>query len=405
VFTLNISNFAIKHSPYLYGHLKKSRMEGVLTCWKGGIAMPELKYRPISLTAIFYDIIFTFVIGRLARTLLFTNAGQLDWRSVIAFGIMMLCSWTVWTYQVIYASRAPKRALSDNIFMTVDLFLSIYLTTTLNIWGQVPNTQTKVITALLFFSLAVQYLADGRKRHLSHAAFIGPLLISALLAIVSLFPGQYYLGNGIYVLAIMVAALGPWLLRNAIPDDHSHFGLISQRLALMTVLLFGRSIVQVTDSLANLALQPVLFFIATALIFASYALVSGSGIDANTHRSSMLALLLHLPLNAAVLMMANVTRVFVAGRLHPEYFAIWMLVLIAIYVVSIGAYLLLYRRTGLDLGAKRGFYFAFSFAILALYGLITVKIGALFLIGFCAFLIAEDLYLWQFVLNPPNSEK
>jgi low temperature requirement protein LtrA len=367
--------------------------------------MPELKSRPISLTAIFYDIIFTFVIGRLARTLLFTNSGQLDWRSVAAFGVMMLCSWTVWTYQVIYASRAPRRTLPDNIFLAINLFLSIYLTTTLNIWGQIPNVQTKVITALLFFSLALQYTADGHMRQSSHAAFIGPLLTAGVLAIVSLFPGQYYLGNGLYILGIVVAALGPWLLRKSIPDEHSHFDTISTRLALMTILLLGRSITQVTDSLANLELQPVLFFIATALIFASYALVSSSGIDTKTTRSSMLALLLHLPLNAVVLMMANVTRVFVAGRLHPEYFAIWMLVLITIYVLSIAAYLLLYHRSGLDLGVKRGFYFAFSLAILALYGLITVKIGALFLLGFCAFLIAEDLYLWQFVLNPPNSDK
>lgn len=366
--------------------------------------MPEVKLKPIGLATVFYDIIFTFVIGRLARSLLFTNTGQLDWRSVIAYGIMMLCSWTVWTYQVIYASRSPKRALPDNIFLSIDLFLSIYLTTTLTVWTQIPNLATKITTALLFISLALQYIVDAHLRHTSHAAFIAPLTISAIIALFAIFPGQYYLGNGLYVLAILIAALGPWLLRHRIPDGRSHFDAISQRLALMTVLLFGRSIVQVTDSLANLALQPVLFFIATALMFASYVLVSGSGVAIKTSRSSMFALLLHLPLNAAVLMMANVTRMFVAGRLHPEYFAVWMLILITVYVISLGAYLLLYRRAGLDLRMKRGFYFIVSLAILALYGLITVKIGALFLLGFCAFLIAEDLYLWQFVLNPPNTD-
>lgn len=365
--------------------------------------MPEKVAQPLSLPAIFYDIIFSYIIGRLARALLFTNHGNLDFRSGFAFGIMMLCAWTVWTYQVIYASRAPARPLIDAGFLTLSGFLSLYLTSSLGLWQTLPLTSTKLATAGLFLLLAIQYRGfDGQSG--DTRALRLPLLLAGICSLIALFPGQSGIGNGVYVLAVLIAAIGPWTHFHHRPHTTSHFKTISQRLALFTALLFGRAIIEATDSFADLSPQPLLFFGAMILLFAGYVLVMTTGIDKETTRSSTLALLLHLPLVASVLMMAGITRMALAGRLLPEHFALWMLSLIAIYTLVLGTLLALYHRPGVALDSRRVFFYGVSLGILALYGLVTVTMGALFLLGTCAYLIASVLYLWQFVLNAEGNE-
>lgn len=370
--------------------------------WKGASTVAQNQSKPFGMTAVFYDIIFTFVIDRLARSLVYANDGIIEWRSCIAFALMALCSWTVWTYQVIYASRTPERKMLDGIYLAVDLFLSIYLTTTIGVWTMEPTMSTKLSTALLFFSLASQFfLKPGQAR--KQLAFIAPLLLGAVISCcAAIVPGQSKFGQILYVIGIIIPACGPWLLRNRIPETSSHFHTISLRITLFTVLLFARSVMQVTDSLANLQLQPVLFFISTVLMLGSYLLVVDLGIDPDTKRSSTFALLIHMPIMAVILMMANVTRLFVGGRILPVNFAIWMIILLAIYTVSLALYLLVYKRKSVDTSLKRGRFFVLSLLCFTLYGLVTVNIGALFLIGMCAYLIACDLFLWQFVLNPPQ---
>ncbi|WP_155287522.1 low temperature requirement protein A [Lacticaseibacillus zhaodongensis] len=365
--------------------------------------MAQSKARPLGMSAVFYDIIFTFVIDRLARSLLYANRGTIDWRSCVSFGLMALCSWTVWTYQVIYASRAPARPLLDSLYLALNLFLSIYLTTTIGVWTVAPTISTKLSTALLFFSLASQYWLNGRGSAVKQPAFIVPLLLGGVIAcFATIVPGPAMGGQILYVIGILIPAGGPWLLRNRIPETNSHFRAISTRITLFTVLLFARSVMQVTDSLANLELQPVLFFVSTVLMLASYLLVVELGIDAHTKQSSMFALLIHMPLMATILMMANVTRLFINGRIIPVNFAIWMIILLAIYTVALALYLLVYQRDGLDTSLKRGRFFVIALLCFTLYGVVTVNIGALFLMGMCAYLFACDLFLWQFVLNPPQ---
>lgn len=364
--------------------------------------MPEEKPRPLSLGAIFYDIIFTFVIVRLARNLLFTNAGALDWRSVAAYALLMLAGWTVWTYQIIYASRVQARTVRDTIFLAIDMFLNIYLTTTLTVFHPAPESSTKLTTALLLLSIAVQYCLDGRAGWRKHIVFVAPLITGSLLSVVSILPGKSFAGTVVFCAAIAVPALAPWLGYHRKPEEISHFKTISQRLSLFTVLVFARAIVQVTDSLADLDIPSVLFFLITALLMVSYTMVASRGVNMETTRSSMLAILIHLPITGSVLMMANVTRMYVSGRLLPEHFAFWMIALMALYTVSIGAYLGLYHSEGVNLSYKHIFFYAVSFAIFTLFGLVTVRFDIFFMLGTCAYLVACILYLWQFILNPPT---
>jgi len=172
-------------------------------------------------------------------------------------------------------------------------------------------------------------------------------------------------------------------------------------LSLFTILVFARAIIQVTDSLADLDIPSILFFVIIALLMVSYTLVASRGVSKETTRSSMLAILIHLPLTGSILMMANVTRMYISGRLLPEHFAFWMLALMAMYTISVGAYLGLYHGPGLDLAPRRVFFYVVSFAIFTLFGLVTVRFDIFFMLGTCAYLVACILYLWQFVLNPP----
>lgn len=360
--------------------------------------MPEKAAQPLSLPALFYDIIFSFIIGRLAGTLIFTSRGILDWRSGITFSLMMLCAWTVWTYQVIYASRTPANPLRDALYLSLNIGLGVYLTAAVKLGQALPLLSTKLATTGLFLLLALQYRAFPG-RHQDSRVLRLSLLIASVFSLIAVVPKTFWLGSSLYTVAVLIAALGPWAHFHRHPHKTTHFKTVIQRLALFTALLFGRAIIDVTDSFADLSVRPVLFFCAMILLFASYGLVIIVGIDKETSKSSMLALLLHLPLVTSVLMMAGITRMSLTGRMIPTHFALWILSLLTMYTIVLGLLLLHYPRPGVILDSRRALFYGVAIAILTLYGLVTANIGAAFLLGTCAYLVACDLYLWQFVLN------
>lgn len=361
--------------------------------------MPRIPSTVAKVPELFYDVLFTFVISRITRAMVFPDFGEIVWLGFVKYVIVLAFFWLIWTHQVIYSSRYRERPLVDNLFLALDLFLTIYLSSTFTMAASNLTQSSKITAAVLLLSLASQYWLAWREHEPLAQVLAINLLVGFVITLVSVLIGTSVAGNVTFAIATAATALGPLLLRKKLTQE-SHFHIISNRLTIFTLFICARSTLQVTDSLNNLDLQSILFFGSTVLMLVSYLLVVACGIDQHTKRSSIYALMVHFPLVTTLLLMSSVARLFIAGRVIPWNFAAWTLVMLFIYTLTLALYLGIYRRETVNWRPKRAFYFVFSFALFTLYGLVTAAVGPLFLAGLCAYLIADDLYLWQFVLSP-----
>ncbi len=365
--------------------------------------MPRIPSSASKYPELFYDVLFTFVLSRITKTMVFPDFGKIVWFGFFKYIMLLAFFWIIWTHQVIYSSRYRERPLVDNLFLAVNLFLVIYLSATFTLFSSDVGQTGKLTAAALLLSVSSQYGLAWRAKE-PHAQFLAISLFTGfLVTLIAIFAGTSNAGNLLFMGATLITAIGPLILRKRLTQE-SHFSLISNRLTTFTLLICTRTTLQVMDSLNNLTLQSVLFFGSTVLMLVSYLLIVACGIDQQTTRSSIYALVLHFPLVMALLLMASIARLFIAGRILPWNFAVWMLVMIFIFTLTIGIYLGLYRRKTVEWRGKRAFFFAFAFTLFTLYGMVTVNIRPLFLAGLCAYLIADDLYLWQFVLSPSEIE-
>ncbi|WP_164848022.1 low temperature requirement protein A [Lacticaseibacillus hulanensis] len=361
--------------------------------------MPKIPSTIAKVPELFYDVLFTFVLSRITRAMVFPDFGKIVWFGFLKYIIVLAFFWLIWTHQVIYSSRYRERPVIDNIYLAVNLFLLIYLSSTFTFPAVDLTQNSKVVAALLLLSVSSQFWLAWREHEPLAQLLAINLFVGFCLTALSVLVGTNTAGNIVFALATASATAGPLLLRKRLTEQ-SHFNTISNRLTIFTVFICARSTTQVTDSLNNLNLQSVLFFGSTVLLLVSYLLVFACGINQHTDRSSIFALLIHFPLVTALLLMSSVARLFTAGRVIPLDFAAWMLVMLMVFTITLGLYLNFYRRDTVNWRPKRAFYFVFSFALFTLYGLVTSTVGPLFLVGLCAYLIADDLYLWQFVLSP-----
>lgn len=360
--------------------------------------MPRIPTTAAKVPELFYDVLFTFVLSHITRAMVFPDFGEIVWLSFVKYIVVLAFFWLIWTHQVIYSSRYRERPVVDNLFLTLNLFLTIYLSSTFSLIGDDLTSTSKLFAAILLLSVGCQYLLAWHEHEPLAEILAINLLIGSAIALLSLAAGTSVAGNVIFAIATGATALGPLVLRKKLTQQ-SHFLNISNRLTIFTLFICARATLQVTDSLNHIDIQSILFFGSTVLLLLSYLLIVASGINQQTTKSSIYALLVHFPLVTAILLMSSVARLFIAGRILPWNFAAWTLVLLFIYTATLGIYLALYRRSTVTWRPKRAFYFIFSFALFTLYGMVTVAIGPLFLAGLCAYLIADDLFLWQFVLN------
>ena len=167
------------------------------------------------------------------------------------------------------------------------------------------------------------------------------------------------------------------------------------------MLIFGVSIIGVADTVyAGLPRPAALFFLVVMLLFVAYQLVYDNGLNRRQKNSGLAVIHLHYPLMAAILSLSTLIHLWLAHSLDPQWFAFAITLTLAVYYFSLIGYLSAYPVKRLDLGLKRWFYLGFSLLIFGVYSLMTSVMPLPFLLGLTAYLLADTLYLWQFILHP-----
>ena len=364
--------------------------------------MPELDEKAVSMPELFYDLIFAYAIGRMTQALATPHNGAIPWLNLAEFLMMFLVFWNLWSYQTVFANRFYTGRLIDNIFMFADMFLVIYLSTALTLNFESTKVAFQLSTGLLLISVGAQYLiANHHQPTPMNRPFATLLFITGGLSIVSIFPNDYRQSFAIFLMATIIASFGPLFLTKQQRTVPTHFDHLTERYSLLTLLIFGEAVIAVAEVLHHgITLEYIGYFVVIVLMFVSYIQVYESGINRQQKTSGLAAIQLHYPMLVGNLLSFTFIRLWLEKELTGTWFLPAFAISFLMYVLSLSGYLAAYRRTGIDVGKKRLFYLLFSYGLFLIYGLTTVSIPPLFLAGLVAYLIANNLYLWQFVLHP-----
>jgi low temperature requirement protein LtrA len=222
--------------------------------------------------------------------------------------------------------------------------------------------------------------------------------------LISLFIKPYTLSFAVFFGGVLAAGLMPLLLRNVLKATPADLGNLSTRYSLLVLLIFGESIIGVAETIyAGLSLQAGLFFLVVILLFIAYQLVYDNGLDRRQKTAGLAVIYLQLPLLAAILSLSTFIHSWLAGLLDPQWFALAITVTLAVYYFSLIGYLSAYPVKHIDIGFKRWFYLGFSVLIFGIFSFMTTIMPLPFMFGLTAYLLANTLYLWQFILHPNDA--
>ena len=260
--------------------------------------MSKTSEKAVSMPELFYDLIYAYAIGRMAKATATPVDGRLPLINLFEFLMMFLVFWTLWSYQTVFANRFYTGNLRHNIFLFINMFMIIYLSTTVNSDFAATKLPFQLGTGLLLISAAIQYwLANHLQQNPIYKSFVILLLSSGIVTVGSIFPTNYSVAFSLFLLAVGAAALGPIFL---IPNHRAaqfHFDHLTERMSLFTLLIFGEAITTVAEVLTHgITVLYISYFIIIVIMFIGYFQVYEYGIDREAHTTGMAAILLHYPL-------------------------------------------------------------------------------------------------------------
>lgn len=358
--------------------------------------------RSVTMVELFYDLIFAYAVGRMAQTLALPVHGRIAPQIIGEFLLMLLVFWVIWTYQTVLTNQFSHPQWRHNLFSLFNMFWVIVLSSAITSDLATTKWPCQLSTAVLFLSLASEYGLAWRKNHATFAKISGlTLATGSAIALISLFLKPYTLSFVVFFVGIVGAGLMPslvWRSNKAPLTDLAH---LSERYALLVLLIFGESIIGVADTVySGLSLPAALFFLVVMLLLVAYQLVYDNGLNRRQKNGGLAVIHLHYPLMAAILSLSTLIHLWLAHSLDPQWFAFAITLTLAVYYFSLIGYLSAYPVKRIDIGFKRWFYLGFSLLIFGVYSLMTSVMPLPFLLGLTAYLLADTLYLWQFILHP-----
>lgn len=281
---------------------------------------------------LFYDLIFAYAIGRISTMLVLNNQGGFAWKSIGEFVMLILVFWTIWTYQTVYANRFFEKDKTSALFLLFDMFWVMVLSQAISADFEATHYTFAGATAILFFSIAVQYYlkmkttTDPVVKKLCQQLF-QVLVFSGVLGAITIFPwGVYSIRFAIYALSILIAAFFPLLMRKTLQSFPTNFHHLTERYSLFTLLLFGEAIIAVTKtiSFSKVSAGSIFFFLVILLFFLIYLTTYRSGIDKDKSTAGLVLIHSHFFIFLGLEMSTVMYEFFVLNETKSLFFVAWI---------------------------------------------------------------------------------
>lgn len=225
---------------------------------------------------LFFDLIFVAAIAKATHVLLHLEEGIIPFEYLAKFVLIFIPIWWSWVGQTLYTNRFGEDILSHRLFMILQMFFMVVLTASLS-----PDFDSYYLPFLagyigVRFVTALQYIAtirlvQGAKREVAKHLGFG-FLIGIFISFLSVFFDSW-LRYVVLYLGIFVDIFVPILYRKYLRKVPVNMPHLLERFGLLTIILFGESIVSLVaifETEAFLWSEVAIIFLAFLLIIAMW---------------------------------------------------------------------------------------------------------------------------------------
>ncbi|PMC70922.1 hypothetical protein CJ209_00975 [Fusobacterium nucleatum] len=206
----------------------------------------EIFEKKVSMTELFYDLIFVVAIGKMTHVLHHLDNGIIEPLSYFKY-LIILISWiNVWMIQAVFNNRYGDDDTIDQLFLYFDVFLLVYLLnlTSENFRSAFFNYNLLII--IITLSQMAQYLRQFFKRkENAQTTLIMSFVYIFLVKIIFIGIGiiiPYEMGIILVVIGTLLAWLLPQAFLKPMKKYPVNFPNLVERMTLLIIIAFGEAI-------------------------------------------------------------------------------------------------------------------------------------------------------------------
>jgi low temperature requirement protein LtrA len=265
---------------------------------------------------LFFDLVFVYAIAKATHTIADPHDGHIAARSYGLFVLIFIPVWWAWTGHTLFSTRFGSNDSTHRILtlaqMLAALFLAAFISPDFD-----PNylgfLASYVVVRLLLVGMYMRTAhLDASSAPVAHGLSIG-FAIGLAVALCSLFfeaPWRYV----VLFAGIAIEIVSPMFLRarlEAFPVDKHH---MPERFGLLTIILFGESMVALGGSMSDVAWTmltvpaAIIGFVVLAAAWWLYFTLTEERIIGTELGHGQRIIYGHLPLYAGLAIIANFVR-------------------------------------------------------------------------------------------------
>ena len=232
----------------------------------------------VSKIALFYDLVFVYMISKTSEILHHLSHGRISIFSFMLFAIIVLIFISSWMTQTIFTNRYGKGSWSDIAFYFIDMMILLFMS---NSFDTTDLREMRILLSsagLLSTTLALHYLItyfqvkkqEDKKITISYFRFL-------IFRAICLFTGGYLdniFGFSIAIIGLALSWIMPSLTKKYTVKHPIHFGHFLERLNLLVIVIFGETIIGIADYFrpTTFNFYSIFIFLLVAFLFFTYIL-------------------------------------------------------------------------------------------------------------------------------------
>ena len=234
--------------------------------------MSKIPEKHVSKIALFYDLVFVYMISKTTEILHHLHNGMVSPISFGLFAIIVLIFISSWMVQTIFTNRYGKSSWTDIAFYFIDMMILLFMSNSFD------TNNLFVSAGCLSTTLAIHYLITrfqvksetDKKITQTYFAF---LIFRAICLIVGGLLDNLA-GFIIAIIGLLLSWIMPTLTRKETIKHPIIFPHFLERLNLLVIVIFGETIIGAADyfRIQTLSVYSVLIFLIVALLFFTYVL-------------------------------------------------------------------------------------------------------------------------------------
>ena len=240
--------------------------------------MSKTPEKHVSKIALFYDLVFVYMISKTTEILHHLHNGMVSPISFGLFAIIVLIFISSWMVQTVFTNRYGKSSWSDIAFYFVDMMILLFMSNSFDTNNLREMKILFISAGCLSTTLALHYLITrfqvksetDRKITQTYFAF---LIFRAVCLIVGGLMDNA-IGFAIAIIGLLLSWIMPSLTRKETIKHPIIFPHFLERLNLLVIVIFGETIIGAADyfRIQTLSIYSVLIFLIVALLFFTYVL-------------------------------------------------------------------------------------------------------------------------------------